>query len=194
MKANCSSRMRSARQRRIADFREMLEKYAKQESIMVVGHNPNLSEFLGRSISASGMRGRRRIEKRRSGTSGDGPQLGIAAVVHHAQSVAFGLRGGGRQLASEDFTKVILLFFHRPQFQVHAGAPFGRQSECHVTVANATRGALRLRRCVQDSRLEPGASNRPTLRTYSRSSGATPSSDRLRSAGRTCPSSGRWRQ
>jgi phosphohistidine phosphatase len=35
----------------IADFRRMLEKYARQEAIMVVGHNPNLSEFLGRSIS-----------------------------------------------------------------------------------------------------------------------------------------------
>src|SRR5271156_3824036 len=37
-----------------ADFRRLLEKYAKQESIMVVGHNPNLSEFLGRSISEAG--------------------------------------------------------------------------------------------------------------------------------------------
>lgn len=34
-----------------ADFRRMLEKYARQESIMVVGHNPNLSEFLGRVVS-----------------------------------------------------------------------------------------------------------------------------------------------
>lgn len=37
-----------------ADFRRLLEKYAKQESIMVVGHNPNLSEFLGRSICEAG--------------------------------------------------------------------------------------------------------------------------------------------
>jgi phosphohistidine phosphatase len=37
-----------------ADFRKMLEKYAKLENMMLVGHNPNLSEFLGRSISASG--------------------------------------------------------------------------------------------------------------------------------------------
>jgi phosphohistidine phosphatase len=37
-----------------ADFRRMLEKYAKYESIMVVGHNPNLSEFVGRSISNNG--------------------------------------------------------------------------------------------------------------------------------------------
>jgi len=37
-----------------ADFRRLLEKYAKHEAIMVVGHNPNLSEFLGRSITETG--------------------------------------------------------------------------------------------------------------------------------------------
>jgi phosphohistidine phosphatase len=36
------------------DFRRLLEKYARQESIMVVGHNPNLSQFLGAVISESG--------------------------------------------------------------------------------------------------------------------------------------------
>ena len=36
------------------DFRRMLEKYSRQESIMVVGHNPNLSQFLGTLISESG--------------------------------------------------------------------------------------------------------------------------------------------
>lgn len=34
-----------------ADFRRLLDKYKKYEAIMVVGHNPNLSEFLGRIIS-----------------------------------------------------------------------------------------------------------------------------------------------
>lgn len=33
------------------DFRRLLDKYKKYESLMVVGHNPNLSEFLGRIIS-----------------------------------------------------------------------------------------------------------------------------------------------
>src|SRR3974390_3049540 len=37
-----------------SDFRKLLDKYATQEAIMVVGHNPNLSEFLGRIISSSG--------------------------------------------------------------------------------------------------------------------------------------------
>lgn len=33
-----------------AQFRGMLDKYRKYEGIMVAGHNPNLSEFLGRII------------------------------------------------------------------------------------------------------------------------------------------------
>jgi phosphohistidine phosphatase len=38
----------------LADFRKLLDKYSKQEAIMVVGHNPNLSQFLGAIISDSG--------------------------------------------------------------------------------------------------------------------------------------------
>ncbi len=34
------------------DFRDLLTRYQQHESIMVVGHNPNLSEFLGRLISS----------------------------------------------------------------------------------------------------------------------------------------------
>ena len=37
-----------------ADFRRMLEKYAKHEAIMVVGHNPSITEFLARIITTSG--------------------------------------------------------------------------------------------------------------------------------------------
>jgi phosphohistidine phosphatase len=37
-----------------ADFRRLLGAYAKHETIMVVGHNPNLSEFAGRCISQNG--------------------------------------------------------------------------------------------------------------------------------------------
>ncbi|HET9408691.1 MAG TPA: phosphohistidine phosphatase SixA [Candidatus Sulfotelmatobacter sp.] len=38
----------------LAEFRKLLEKYSRQEAIMVVGHNPNLSRFLGSVISDSG--------------------------------------------------------------------------------------------------------------------------------------------
>jgi phosphohistidine phosphatase len=36
------------------DFQKMLEKYARQDSVMLVGHNPNLRDFLGRVISDTG--------------------------------------------------------------------------------------------------------------------------------------------
>ena len=38
----------------LADFRKLLAEYAKQEAILVVGHNPNLNQFLGAIISDSG--------------------------------------------------------------------------------------------------------------------------------------------
>ena len=37
-----------------SDFRQLLDRYGKYDSIMCVGHNPNLSEFLGRAISEAG--------------------------------------------------------------------------------------------------------------------------------------------
>ena len=37
-----------------SDFQKMLEKYSRLDSILVVGHNPNLGEFLGRVISENG--------------------------------------------------------------------------------------------------------------------------------------------
>ncbi len=37
-----------------SDFQKMLAKYSRHDSILLVGHNPNLREFLGRVISANG--------------------------------------------------------------------------------------------------------------------------------------------
>ena len=37
-----------------SDFQKLLAKYGRQDSILLVGHNPNLREFLGRVISPSG--------------------------------------------------------------------------------------------------------------------------------------------
>jgi phosphohistidine phosphatase len=38
----------------VADFHHMLEKYARHEAIMVVGHNPSITEFLARMITKTG--------------------------------------------------------------------------------------------------------------------------------------------
>jgi phosphohistidine phosphatase len=37
-----------------AEFRRMLEKYSRYEAVMVVGHNPSITEFLARMIVKSG--------------------------------------------------------------------------------------------------------------------------------------------
>lgn len=37
-------------------FRDMLRKHSKAEAVMVVGHNPNFSEFLGHTIATNGNR------------------------------------------------------------------------------------------------------------------------------------------
>jgi phosphohistidine phosphatase len=37
-----------------ADFRKIVEKHARQEAILLVGHNPNLSQSLGAIISEAG--------------------------------------------------------------------------------------------------------------------------------------------
>jgi phosphohistidine phosphatase len=37
-------------------FRDMLRKYVKADSVMVVGHNPNFSEFLGHLVAENGSR------------------------------------------------------------------------------------------------------------------------------------------
>jgi phosphohistidine phosphatase len=40
------------------DFRRMLEKYSKHESVMVVGHNPSITDFLAKIIAKSGCEAR----------------------------------------------------------------------------------------------------------------------------------------
>ena len=60
----------------LPQFRDLLTKYGNQEAIMVVGHNPNLSEFLGRLIG------------RGSRTGIDLKKAGVARVeVYHHRGV-----------------------------------------------------------------------------------------------------------
>jgi phosphohistidine phosphatase len=40
-----------------SDFQKLLQKYSRQDSVLLVGHNPNLQEFLGRVISERGCEG-----------------------------------------------------------------------------------------------------------------------------------------
>jgi phosphohistidine phosphatase len=48
---------------KFADFEAMLAKHAGQETVLVVGHNPNLTQFAGALISARGGRASLRLRK-----------------------------------------------------------------------------------------------------------------------------------
>jgi len=86
-------------------FREMLRKYAKAEVVMVVGHNPNFNEFLGKTISPKSSTAHIDLKKgsvARVETTGKSavlhwcltPRL-IRAIIeanHHAGIVENGLR------------------------------------------------------------------------------------------------------
>jgi phosphohistidine phosphatase len=37
-----------------ADFQQLLDKYADRQDVLIVGHNPNLFQFLGRLITGNG--------------------------------------------------------------------------------------------------------------------------------------------
>src|SRR5256714_9525922 len=60
-----------------ADFRKLLAKYAKYESLMVAGHNPNLSEFLGRAISENGCEAMVDLKKGAVARGGMGRNSGV---------------------------------------------------------------------------------------------------------------------
>lgn len=47
----------------LADFRKLLAKNSRHEAIMVVGHNPNLSQFLGAVICDSGCEASMELKK-----------------------------------------------------------------------------------------------------------------------------------
>jgi phosphohistidine phosphatase len=48
---------------KFADFQAMLGKHAGQETVLVVGHNPNLAQFAGTLISGRGSRANLRLRK-----------------------------------------------------------------------------------------------------------------------------------
>ena len=99
----------------LADFRKLLEKYSRLEAIMVVGHNPNLSQFLGALISDSGCEASLELKKgavakvemrRTSGTL----QWCVTPKV-----LANPLRDRRRKFAAEYLAEVVRFFFNRPQ-------------------------------------------------------------------------------
>ncbi len=75
-----------------ADFRKLLDKYTKYETIMVVGHNPSLSEFGGRSISEAGCEASVELKKGAVAKVDMDRNSAVFAVVHHAKDCVLSTR------------------------------------------------------------------------------------------------------
>ena len=104
-----------------ADFQELLAKYADREGILVVGHNPNLFQFLGRMITGNGGAAIRM----RKGSIARVDMRAASAAAAVAAGSAHGprdLRQRDEELAPEDLAEVAGLFAQRPQLQLRAGA------------------------------------------------------------------------
>jgi phosphohistidine phosphatase len=115
----------------------LLEKYARQESIMVVGHNPNLSQFLGTVISESGCEASvelkkgavARVDMRRS--SGTLQWCLTPKILRTLYDTAV---ESSRPNTSR---KISAIFLDRPQFQIHSHAAAGNQRQAHLGGAMA---------------------------------------------------------
>ena len=105
-----------------AEFQNMLAKYADRDGVLVVGHNPNLFQFLGRLITGNGgaairmRKGSIACVRRRQSSA-------AAAVASRSTHGASHLRERDEELAPEDLAEVACLFAQRPQLQLRAGAP-----------------------------------------------------------------------
>ncbi len=99
-----------------------------REAIMVVGHNPNLSQFLGAIISDSGCESIAGTEKGCGCQGRDPAYFGRFALVRYAEAFADALRHGGRKFPAKHFAEIGGLFFDRPQLQIHSHAPAWDQS------------------------------------------------------------------
>ena len=102
--------------------RSCVGKYADREGVLVVGHNPNLFQFLGRIITGNGGAGIRMRKGSIARIDMDQPSA-AAAVAHRSAHGARHLRQRGKELAPEDLAEVAGLFAQRPQLQLRACAP-----------------------------------------------------------------------
>ena len=97
-----------------ADFRKMLDKYAKHDAVMVVGHNPSLSEFLGRAISQGGCEAAIELKKGAVARAEVNRNAGSLTWCLTPKILRYTLRRGGRKLAAERLHESSLSPFRQP--------------------------------------------------------------------------------
>ncbi len=88
-----------------ADFQQMLAKYSDREGVLVVGHNPNIFQFLGRLITGNGGAAIR-MRKGSVARVDTGPASAAAALADRSAHGALHLCQRGKELAPEDLAEV----------------------------------------------------------------------------------------
>ena len=114
-------------------FQELLRRYSRKDAIMVVGHNPTMTEFLNKLIGRHAALGG--SEEGLDRASGKGrPQGRCPEVVHAAEGGALDSAGFGQQFAAEDGLEVVFLLLDGPQFQIDSFRGFRLQQQTHAAV------------------------------------------------------------
>ena len=105
-----------------ADFQKLLAKYADRDGVLVVGHNPNVFQFLGRLITGNGGAAIRMRKGSIACVRHRQPPAAAAMAYRSAHGTRH-LRERDKELAAEDLAKVASLAAQRPHFQLRACTP-----------------------------------------------------------------------
>ncbi len=133
-KSSCSTTA-CGRRPRSRQFKALLNRHKDKASIMVVGHDPSMTEFVNRVLSGGAPAGGDRDEEGRSGQGGKRyPPAGRAEVVHAAESRAEDSAQFGEEVASEDGLEVAPLLFDSPKLQFNPFRGSRREAEAHRSV------------------------------------------------------------
>ena len=173
-----------------ADFQDLLAKYADREGILVVGHNPNVFQFLGRMITGNGGAAIRMRKGSIARIDMEQPSAAVAVAARSALGPRH-LRQRNEKLAPKDLAEVACFLAQRPKFQLRARASRAATPDRHAWGRFAFRRGERRRR-------GPGSMPRPNAATPRRGAhfcaprrGCYAGRDR-RAAGGSCPCSARW--
>ena len=138
-------------------FKALLNRYKDKAAIMVVGHDPSMTDFVNGVLSSGSPLAVDRNEKGRRRQSGErAAQACRAEMVHASQSRAEDSAKLGEEVASEDGLEVSPLLFDRPELQFNTFRRSRHEAESHRSVLmNAD---VQLTHCAAASLVEARAS------------------------------------
>ena len=164
-----------------------------QEAMMVVGHNPNLSQFLGTVISDSGCEASLELKKGAVAKVEMRRSSGTLAVVPHAEDCCARFTNGRGKFPPEDFPEIVALFFDRPKFQIHSHSAARHQRQLDSRRSRTLMRTFSHGAAAAEIHGARQAQQQEAFCTFSRSCGSrSPSCGHRRAWAATFPDSARW--